>query len=64
MKETYDIIIEKLQKDKKRFEKDINNCIDLIDINDYAKMTYYKAKACVSYANELIEFFNDVRNNL
>ena len=59
MKETYDIIIEKLERDKLSFDRDI------ADLNDsIAKLGYDRAKAKRDYCMDLIEFFKEVRNNL
>ena len=64
MKETYNIIIKKLEKDKMRFSEDIKYYIDDVDINDMAKVAYNRAKAKKDYCMDLIEFFKEVRDNL
>lgn len=64
MKETYDIIIRKLERDKQRFSEDIKYYIDDVDINDMAKICYDRAKAKKDYCMDLIEFFKEVRSNL
>lgn len=64
MRETYDIIIEKLERDKLRFSSEIHDAVDLIDTNDYAKVAYHKAKAKKDYCMDLIDFFKEVRDNL
>ena len=64
MRETYDIIIEKLERDKLRFSSEIHEVVDLIDTNDYAKVVYHKAKAKKDYCMDLIDFFKEVRDKL
>ena len=64
MKETYDIIIEKLERDKKRFSEDLKFYVDKAEDNDVAIIFYTKAKACKDYCSDLIEFFREVRDNL
>lgn len=64
MKESYDIIISKLERDKQRFSEDIKYYIDDIDTNDMARVGYDRAKAKKDYCMDLIEFFKEVRNNL
>ena len=64
MKESYDIIISKLERDKQRFSEDIKYYIDDVDNSDMAKVGYDRAKAKKDYCMDLIEFFKEVRNNL
>lgn len=64
MKESYDIIISKLERDKQRFSEDIKYYIDDVDTSDIAKVGYDRAKAKKDYCMDLIEFFKEVRNNL
>lgn len=64
MKESYDIIISKLERDKQRFSEDIKYYIDDVDTSDMAKVGYDRAKAKKDYCMDLIEFFKEVRNNL
>ena len=64
MKEHYDIIIQKLERDKLRFSEDLKFYVDKAEDNDMARIGYTKAKACKDYCSDLIEFFREVRNNL
>lgn len=64
MRESYDIIIRKLERDKELFDREIKDVIDLVDTNEYAKVTYYKAKGKKDYCDILIEFFKEIRNSL
>ena len=64
MKETYDIIIAKLEKDKLRFSEDIKDYIDDIEYNEMSRLWYNRAKAKKDYCMDLIEFFKEVRDNL
>lgn len=64
MKEVYDIIIEKLERDKLKFASEIYEVIDNIDYDDISRIRYYKAKANKDYAEDLIIFFKEVRDNL
>lgn len=64
MKETYDIIIEKLERDKLSFDRDIADLIDNVEYDSIAKLGYDRAKAKRDYCMDLIEFFKEVRDNL
>lgn len=64
MKETYDIIIEKLTRDKNQFNKEVKRYIDDAEMDDLAKMKYYMAHAKRQYCMELIDMFLEVKNNL
>ena len=64
MKESYDLIIRKLERDKELFDREIKDVIDLVDTNKYAKVTYYKCKGKKDYCDTLIEFFKEIRDNL
>ena len=64
MKETYDIIINKLERDKQIFSEDIKYYIDDVEYDSMAKTCYERAKAKKDYCMDLIEFFKEVRNNL
>lgn len=64
MKETYDLIIMKLEKDKRRFSEDIKMYIDEAEENEMARIGYTKAKAQKDYCMDLLEFFKEVRDNL
>ena len=64
MKETYDIIIEKLEQDKLSFDREISEIIESVEYDSISKIQYDRVKAKRVYCMELIEFFNEVRNNL
>ena len=64
MKETYDIIIEKLERDKISFDREISEVIDYVEYDSIAKLSYDKAKAKRDYCMDLIEFFKLVRDNI
>lgn len=64
MKETYDIIIEKLERDKLGFDRDISSVIDEVEYDSVSKIQYDRAKAKRDYCMDLIEFFKEVKDNL
>lgn len=64
MKETYDIIIEKLEKDKLKFSSELKDLVEEIDISDMARVAYYKVRGKKEYCMDLIDFFNEVRDHL
>ena len=64
MKESYDIIIEKLEQDKLSFDREISEVIDCVEYDSVSKIQYDRAKAKRDYCMDLIEFFKEVRNNL
>lgn len=64
MKETYNIIIEKLEKDKIAFEREIAEQVDYVEYDNLAKLQYDRAKGKRDYCMDLIEFFKEVRDNL
>ena len=64
MKETYDIIIEKLERDKLCFDRDIASVIDEVEYDSISKIQYDRAKAKRDYCMDLIEFFKEVKDNL
>ena len=64
MKEVYDIIIEKLERDRLKFSSEITDIVDEIDNSDLARVAYYKLKGEKDYCMDLIEFFKEVRDNL
>lgn len=64
MKEIYDIIIEKLERDKISFDREISEVIDYVEYDSIAKLSYDKAKAKRDYCMDLIEFFKEVKDNL
>ena len=64
MKETYNIIIEKLEKDKLSFDREISEVIESVEYDSISKIQYDRAKAKRDYCMDLIEFFKEVRSNL
>ena len=44
MKETYDIIIEKLERDKISFDREISEVIDYVEYDSIAKLVMIKLK--------------------
>ena len=60
MKETYDIIIEKLERDKISFDREISEVIDYVEYDTIAKLGYDRAKAKWDYCMDLIEFFKEL----
>lgn len=64
MKEIYDLIIEKLERDKLKFSSEIMDTLDDIEYNDMSKAKYHNVKGKKDYCMDLIEFFTDVRDNL
>ena len=66
MKETYDIIIEKLEQDKLSFDREISEVIDYVEYDSIAKLGYDRAKAKRDYCIDLIEYLwsnHDNSNN-
>ena len=64
MKETCDIIIEKLEQDKLSFDREISEVIDYVEYDSISKIQYDRAKAKRDYCMDLIEFFKEFRSNL
>ena len=64
MKESYDIIIEKLEQDKLSFDREISEVIESVEYDSIAKLGYDRAKAKRDYCMDLIEFCKEVWNNL
>ena len=60
----YDIIIEKLERDKLSFDRDISSVIDEVEYDSVSKIQYDRAKAKRDYCMDLIEFFKEVKDNL
>lgn len=56
MKETYDIIIEKLERDKISFDREISEVIDYVEYDSISKIQYDRAKAKRDYCMDLIEY--------
>ena len=64
MKEIYDIIIEKLERDKLHFSTELKDLVEKIDISDMAKVSYYKVRGKKEYCMDLIEFFEEARKHV
>ena len=64
MKESYEIILKKLEKDVTSFEREIKDIIDQVDYNELYKMRYERLIGAKNYCKDLIEFFAEVKNNL
>lgn len=64
MKEIYDIIIEKLERDKLKFSTELKDLVEKIDISDMARVNYYKVRGSKEYCMDLIEFFEEARKNI
>ncbi len=64
MKETYDIIIKKLEKDYNKFVSEINEIIEDVEVNPYIKARYDRLTGAKNYCKDLTEFFKNVRNNI
>ena len=56
MKESYDIIIEKLERDKISFDREISEVIESVEYDSIAKLGYDRAKAKRDYCMDLIEY--------
>ena len=56
MKETYDIIIEKLEQDKLSSDREISEVIDYVEYDSIAKLGYDRAKAKRDYCMNLIDY--------
>ena len=59
MKETYDIIIEKLERDKISFDREISEVIDYVEYDSIAQIGYDRAKAKRDYCMDLIEYLKN-----
>lgn len=64
MKETYEIIISKLKKDKIRYDREINEVIDKVEYGELYKSYYDRLKGAKNYIDELIDFFEQVLANI
>lgn len=64
MKETYDIIIKKLERDIQKFGFEIQDIIDRVEENELYKARYERITGARNYARDLLTFFKEVRNNL
>lgn len=59
MKEVYEIIIEKLQKDFNKTVNEINDIIEEVEYNELYKMRYERLVGAKNYCKDLIEFFSE-----
>lgn len=64
MKETYELIIKKLLRDKINYDKEINEIIDKVEENELYKTYYDRLKGARNYIDELIDFFEQVLSNI
>lgn len=64
MKESYEIILKKLEKDATSFEREIKDIIDKVDYNELYKMRYERLTGAKNYCKDLIEFFTEVKDHL
>ena len=64
MKETYKIIIDKLERDLKRFEAEIFDIIDKVEYSELYQMRYERLIGAKNYTKDLLEFFSEVRDNI
>lgn len=64
MKESYIIILAKLERDKLNTEKEIKDIIDDVEMNQAYKTRYDRLIGKKHYCEELIEFFNEIVNNI
>lgn len=64
MKESYEIILEKLKRERAGFDKDIFNIIDEIDYDDIKMRLYQRLLGRRQYCDELILFFEELIYNL
>lgn len=63
MKETYDIIIEKLEQDKLSFDREISEVIDYVEYDSISKIQYNRAKAKRDYCMDLIDYLRSNYDN-
>lgn len=63
MKETYDIILSKLAKDKMIIEEEISRLLDY-ELTDSKRDRYERLVGQKYYIMDLIEFFEDIKNHL
>ena len=63
MKETCDIIIEKLEQDKLLFDREISEVIDYVEYDSISKIQYDRAKAKRDYCMDLIEYLRSNHDN-
>lgn len=59
MKDIYDIILAKLNQDRKRFNEEINDIVDDEFMSEYEKARYSRVLGKKQYCDDLIEFFEE-----
>ena len=64
MKESYDIIVKKLERDVMKIESEIADIIDKVEYSELYSARYERLRGARDYCKDLIEFFDEVRNNL
>lgn len=64
MKESYDIIVKKLERDAEKIEAEIADIIDRVEYSAIYSARYERLRGARDYCKDLIEFFDEVRNNL
>lgn len=64
MKESYELILEKLKRDRLNFDKDIKDIIDEVDSSDTKMKLYHRILGRKQYCEELILFFEELLYNL
>ena len=52
-----------LERDKIKYQREIYEEVDNIEYDDLAKIKYYRACGKKDYVSELLEFFEELRNN-
>lgn len=64
MKESYELILEKLKRDRENIDKDIKEVIDEVDASDIKMRYYHRLLGRKQYCDELILFFEELIYNL
>ena len=64
MKESYEIILEKLKRDRENIDKDIKEVIDEVDLSDTKMRYYHRLLGRKQYCDELILFLEELIYNL
>lgn len=64
MRETYEIIINKLKRDRYKYEREINEIIDKVEDNPIYQTYYDRLRGARNYIDELIDFFEEVLSNI
>ena len=64
MKESYELILEKLKRDRENIDKDIKEVIDEVDASETKMRYYHRLLGRKQYCDELILFFEELIYNL